>query len=174
MSVEDVLIENCRPAELEAVIEQFKYIGLNIEVEKDFLQVKELEPAEKLRAQGFVTHEYPGFPTDMQAPTVAALTQMSGEAIVFENKFAYAESLRLMVANILELDTHRILVKGPSRLRGRVLKSLDIRAGFSYIIASTVAEGKSKVLDVYHIDRGYKNIEQRLSNTGLGIKRRQY
>ncbi len=171
----DIVIENCRPSDMEAVLEYHSYIGVNFEATDNSLRVFDnLEPSQ-FKMADFVTHEYPGFPTDLQAPTVAALTQMSGEAVVFEtifeDRFKYIESLKLMGADILELDVHRVLIKGPRKLSGRTLRSIDIRAGLAYIIAAAVAEGQSKIERVFHIDRGYENIEQRLSQIGLNIKR---
>ncbi len=175
---DDLEIVNCNTEEMEATLEYFKYIGLNFTHNKDTIRVFDNPPAKELKMADFVTHEYPGFPTDMQAPTVAALTQMSGEALVFEtifeNRFAYVEPLNLMGANILQLDTHRILVKGPSKLKGRTLRSIDIRAGLAYIIAAASAEGVSKIERIFHIDRGYENIESRLQNIGLNITRKKY
>ncbi len=171
----DVTIESCNPKEMEAVLEYYKYIGLNFDVKEDSIRVHSNKNADELRMADFVTHEYPGFPTDAQAPTVAALTQMSGEAkvfeTIFEGRFAYTEALRLMGADILDLDIHRILVKGPSKLHGRTLRSLDIRAGLAYIIAASVAEGESKIEQIFHIDRGYEKVEDRLKGIGLPIKR---
>ncbi len=171
----DVEIINCNPQELEAVLEYYKYTGLNFDLGKDSVRVFDNKPARELQMADFVTHEYPGFPTDAQAPTVAAITQMSGEAKVFESifegRFAYVEALKLMGADILELDLHRIMVKGPRDLRARRLRSLDIRAGLAYIIAAASASGISRIEQIFHIDRGYEKIEKRLSDIGLDIKR---
>ncbi len=172
----DVLIEDLNSQEMEAVLEYYKYIGLNFEANRNTIRVRNSKDARELKMADFVTHEYPGFPTDAQAPTVAALTQMSGEAkvfeTIFEGRFAYTETLRLMGADILNLDLHRILVKGPSKLHGRVMRSIDIRAGLAYIIAAASAEGESKIEQIFHIDRGYEKLEERLSALGLDIERK--
>ena len=171
----DIYIENCLPQEMEAVLEYYSYIGLNFEIGKSHVRIKDNPDSSELQMRDFATHEYPGFPTDMQAPTVAAMTQMSGEAFVFESifadRFGYVDSLRLMGADIVQLDTRNILVKGPRLLHGRTLRSIDIRAGLAYIIAAASAEGDSKIENVFHIDRGYADIEQRLETIGLDIKR---
>ncbi len=171
----DVLIEGLSTEEMEAILEYYRYIGLSFTEDKNSIRVHGNKDARELKMADFVTHEYPGFPTDAQAPTVAALTQMSGEAkvfeTIFEGRFAYTETLRLMGADILDLDLHRILVKGPSALHGRVIRSIDIRAGLAYIIAAASAEGKSKIEQIFHIDRGYEKLEERLYALGLDIKR---
>jgi len=171
----DIYIENCLPQEMEAVLEYYSYIGLNFEIGKSHVRIKDNPDSSELQMRDFATHEYPGFPTDMQAPTVAAMTQISGEAFVFESifadRFGYVDSLRLMGADIVQLDTRNILVKGPRLLHGRTLRSIDIRAGLAYIIAAASAEGDSKIENVFHIDRGYADIEQRLETIGLDIKR---
>ena len=171
----DITISKCNTSEMDAVIEFYKSTGLNIEVGARYIRVKENKKASELQAQGFVTHEYPGFPTDAGAPTVVALTQMSGEAHIFESiftdRFGYVQSLRLMGADIEQTDLRNIIVKGPRTLTGRELNSIDIRAGLAYVIAAATAEGKSKIRSVYHIDRGYADIEHRLQNLGLNIIR---
>ncbi len=171
----DLLIERCNHNELEAVLELFAYMGLNFELYNDAIRVHNNKHISEFEMSDFVTHEYPGFPTDMQAPTVAVMTQMSGEAFVFEtifaDRFAYIESLRLMGADIVQLDTRNILIKGPRKLSSRVLRSVDIRAGLAYIIAASVAEGESKIENIFHIDRGYAHIEKRLAGVGLDIER---
>ena len=171
----DIVIEECNPGEMEAVIEFYKSTGLNMETGDNFIRIKENKPASDLKSRDFVTHEYPGFPTDVGAPTVVALTQMTGEAHIFESiftdRFGYVQSLRLMGANIVQTDLRNIIIKGPSSLTGRELSSIDIRAGLAYIIAAATASGTSRIKSVYHIDRGYAQIEKRLSNLGLDIKR---
>ena len=175
VSASELYIKNCNPKELEAVLEYFSYIGLNFEVKENYILVKEDRAPSEFTMRDFKTHEYPGFPTDAQAPTVAALTQMSGEAQVFESifndRFSYVESLKLMGADIVQMDTRNILVRGPRKLKARPVRSPDIRAGLSYIIAASVAEGTTKIEHAYHIDRGYANIEKRLQKIGLKIKR---
>ncbi len=174
----DLKIENCAPEEMSASLELFNFFGLNFELGDDYIRVKDNPPASKLNMYDFVTHEYPGFPTDMQAPTVLAMTQMNGQAKVFESifegRFAYVEPVKLMGADIDILDTRNLLIKGPRCLRGRTLRSVDIRAGLAYIIAASVAHGHSRIEDVFHIDRGYEKIEKRLAKIGIPIKRVKY
>jgi len=172
---DNVLIKACAPSEMEAVLEYFDYIGLNFDVGLDCIHIHNNKESREFIMRDFVTHEYPGFPTDMQAPIVVSLTQFSGEAIIFEtifeDRFAYTEALRLMGADILSLDPHRILVRGPRKLFPRNLKSIDIRAGMAQLMAAAFAYGESKIFDIYHIERGYANIDSRLKGIGLDIQR---
>ncbi len=171
----DVTITNCNTGEMLAVLELYKSMGLNFEYSDNTIHIFGNDSADKLQMLDFVTHEYPGFPTDVQAPTVAAMTQMSGEAHVFESifadRFGYVESLRLMGSDITQMDLRNVIIKGPRQLKGMTLRSIDIRAGLAYIIAATCAQGTSKIEKIYHIDRGYEDIEGRLSKLGLNIER---
>lgn len=121
------------------------------------------------------THEYPGFPTDLQAPLLTYLTQVSGESFifetVFENRLNYTEDLIRMGANIKVFNPHQAIVTGPTPLKGRDLESPDIRAGLAFLIAAIVASGSSIVHNVYYIDRGYERIEERLGPLGVSIRR---
>ena len=121
------------------------------------------------------THEYPGFPTDLQSPMVVLMTQAQGQGIVhetiFEGRMAWAEDLKRMGANILPLDNFRIAITGPTPLHGRMADSLDIRAGMAYLIAGLIANGTSTINDIEKIDRGYERLEERLRAVGADIKR---
>src|SRR3989338_1796890 len=121
------------------------------------------------------THEYPGFPTDLQSPMVVLMTQVSGQSIVqetvYEGRLAWTEELKRMGADILNLDNFRVAVTGPTALRGRVAESLDIRAGMAYLIAGLIAHGKSTINGIEKIDRGYERIEERLRAIGADILR---
>ena len=129
-----------------------------------------------LKSVDIKTHEYPGFPTDLQAPMTIYLTQARGEGVVFEtifeNRLGYVEALAHMGADITSMDTHRLLVRGNGALRRRKLKSPDLRAGLAYVIAGIVAEGESVIHGVYNIDRGYERVEERLQKIGVEIERK--
>ncbi|MEK7084901.1 MAG: UDP-N-acetylglucosamine 1-carboxyvinyltransferase, partial [Patescibacteria group bacterium] len=131
----------------------------------------------KISAFDIKTREYPGFPTDLQAPFVILLTQAWGQSTVFETVFDgrlnYIDDLNRMGAHITPGDPHRILVDGPSRLRGREIESPDLRAGLAFVIAALAARGKSVVRNIYQIDRGYERIEERLSAVGARITREE-
>ena len=175
LSAERLEIVDCAPSELEVPIEILKQSGVNIEIGKNKIIVGSKVKADKLKGVSIKTHEYPGFPTDLQAPMVVYLTQVSGESPVFESIFEgrllYVEDLNRMGANILILDQHRIIVKGPTSLKGRELESPDIRAGLAFLIAAVVAKGESVINNVYQIDRGYEHLEKRLRRLGLSIDR---
>ena len=122
------------------------------------------------------THEYPGFPTDLQAPMTVLLTQADGESTVFETIFEgrlnYTESLSAMGANITMMDPHRALVRGKTELKGRKLTSPDLRAGLAFVISAIVAKGESVIHNVdTTIDRGYEDVETRLRAIGVDIER---
>ena len=176
LAARDVTITDCEPAHLEALIEHLRGAGVSIEVGKKTLRVKNDGKKQRaLSARDVKTHEYPGFPTDLQAPLAVLLSQAEGNSLVFETifegRFRYVEALKKMGAKIEICDPHRIIVSGPVSLVGRTLESPDLRAGLAYIIAALVAEGESVIHNVYTIDRGYERIEERLQKIGADIKR---
>jgi UDP-N-acetylglucosamine 1-carboxyvinyltransferase len=122
-----------------------------------------------------ITHEYPGFPTDLQAPFTVLLTQATGLSMVFETIFEsrlfYTDMLNQMGGRIIMCDPHRVIVSGPTPLFGRKLTSPDLRAGFAMVLAALAAEGTTEIDNIYQIDRGYSNLEKRLQNIGAEIKR---
>lgn len=168
-------ITNCNPAHLESPIELLRSAGVSIETKKTEIIVR---APSKIRAVDVKTHEYPGFPTDLQAPMTVLLTQAEGESKVFETIFEgrlnYTESLSAMGASISMMDPHRVIVRGKSELRGRKLTSPDLRAGLAFVIAAVVAKGESVIHNVdTTIDRGYEDIENRLRAIGVEIERAQ-
>jgi len=176
LCAKDITITHCVPEHLESLIEFLTQAGVKINTNKNSISiVNNNKPNSKFKSIDITTHEYPGFPTDLQAPMTIFLTQTSGEAIVFEtifeNRLGYTESLSRMGAKIKMMDSHRIIVKGPSKLKGREMMSPDLRAGLAYMIAAIVAKGDSIIHNVYNIDRGYEQVEKRLQNIGLDIKR---
>ena len=163
---------------MEALLEVLRYAGVDVLTNADTIRIKRNgKKNSDLTGVDIKTHEYPGFPTDLQAPMAVFLTQVTGESLVFETIFegrlGYAEELIRMGANIKVMDQHRIIVKGPKLLNGRELESPDLRAGLAFIIAAIVAKGQSLIHNVYNIDRGYENIEERLRQIGLSIERIQ-
>lgn len=169
-------VEGCEPRHLGALLDALSSAGVSLEVGKRHVTVRSTASRPpRFRAVNIKTHEYPGFPTDLQAPMTVFLTQASGESLVFETIFEgrlnYAEALTGMGADITPMDPHRILVKGPAALRGKKLESPDLRAGLAFIIAAAAARGSSYIHNVYNIDRGYERIEERLSRVGLHIRR---
>lgn len=167
-------ITDCNPAHLEVPIAILQAAGVPIERRENSLTVRR---PKKISAFDVTTREYPGFPTDLQAPFVALLTQARGQSTVFETVFDgrlnYIDDLSRMGARITPGDPHRILVDGPSRLKGREIESPDLRAGLAFVIAALAARGKSVVRNVYQIDRGYERIEERLRAVGAKIIRHE-
>ncbi len=173
LAARELHITNCNPAHLESPIEILRSAGVGIEVKKTEIIVR---APSRLTAIDIKTHEYPGFPTDLQAPMTVFLTQAEGESKVFETIFEgrlnYTEALASMGAQITMMDPHRALVRGKSSLRGRKLMSPDLRAGLAFVIAAIIAKGESVIHNVdTTIDRGYENIDNRLHAIGVDIKR---
>lgn len=169
----DVTIKNCIPEHLESLTSLLASAGVDLEIGKDSIRVRDSK--KKYTALDIKTHEYPGFVTDLQAPTAIFLTQAEGESFIFETiyegRLGYLETLAFMGANCKTLDAHRAIVYGKTPLKGREMESPDLRAGFAYLLAAFVAEGRSVVHNAYYIDRGYEDIEKRLAKLGADIKR---
>lgn len=161
------------PEHQDIVLDTLERMGVPVRTERDTM---EISPAGMLKPINIKTHEYPGFATDLQSPLIIALTQAEGTSIVqetiFEGRLFWLEDLKRMGAQVMILDTSRASIEGPSRLKGKDLRSPDLRAGMAYIIAGLVAEGETTVHDVEIIDRGYERIEERLQKLGADIIRR--
>jgi UDP-N-acetylglucosamine 1-carboxyvinyltransferase len=127
-----------------------------------------------LKAVDMVTEEYPGFPTDMQAQYMALMTQAEGSSIIveniFENRFMHAQELNRMGANI-KIEGSRAVVRGKTPLSGAAVLASDLRASASLVLAALVAEGETIIDRVYHIDRGYERIEEKLRAAGAKMRR---
>lgn len=171
-----VTVRNCEPAHLDSILHFLSHAGVSLAVEKTAVTVTARRDGTAYRSVGIKTHEYPGFPTDLQAPAVVFLTQAEGDTTVFETIFEgrlnYTDELNRMGADIRMMDPHRVLVKGPTRLSGKTLESPDLRAGLAYLIAGIVANGRSVIHNAYHVDRGYERIEERLRAIGVPIERK--
>lgn len=168
----NLLIKNCNPEHLDSLLSLLRKVGVSIKTNKNSIRIRS---SGRLKAVHIKTHEYPGFPTDLQAPFCVLLTQAEGQVLVhetiYEGRLSWTEELKRMGANILNLDPHRIEIKGPTVLKGRNMESPDIRAGMAYLMAALCAKGKSVINNVYQIDRGYEKIEERLQKIGADIKR---
>jgi len=170
---EDVTIQHCEPNHLRALTELLEHAGVSLEIGTDTIRVRGEDAP--LTSVSVRTHEYPGFPTDLQAPMAVFLTQCQGEATILETiydgRFRYAEDLARTGADMTVMNPHRVLIRGPRKLTHAKLESPDIRAGLAYLIAAAIAEGTSTVDNAYLIDRGYERIEERLQAVGLSIRR---
>ena len=165
-------ITNCRPEHFEILLSIFNKIGIKFEAGRDFLKI--FAP-DKFRAYSIKTHEYPGFPTDLQSPYTVLATQAAGASIIhetiYDRRLLFTDMLAQMGADIIMCDPHRVVVNGPTKLSGRKLTSPDLRAGIAMIIAGLIAEGKTEIDNIYQIDRGYENIDGRLKTLGAKIAR---
>ena len=167
----DLELVSCNPGHLTSVISKFREAGVNIEEGKNRLRVRGGAP---LRSADVVTREYPGFATDMQAQYMALMTQANGISLItesiFENRFMHASELMRMGANI-RIDGSRAVVAGKSRLTGATVIASDLRASASLVLAALVAKGVTTVDRIYHLDRGYEKLEEKLRSIGAHIDR---
>jgi UDP-N-acetylglucosamine 1-carboxyvinyltransferase len=168
----DLIVTNCNAAHLGAVISKLEEAGARIDVlGPDSIRVR---AAAQLRAADISTEEYPGFPTDMQAQYMALATQAEGVSLVreniFENRFMHVQELIRMGANI-KVDGSTASVRGPARLSSAAVMCSDLRASASLVLAALVADGESILDRVYHMDRGYERIEEKLIGVGAEIQR---
>ncbi|MEX1120182.1 MAG: UDP-N-acetylglucosamine 1-carboxyvinyltransferase, partial [Candidatus Paceibacterota bacterium] len=176
LCAEELTIKNCNPLHIESLIELLRSAGVSIETGVETITVRNpKEGVKQFTSVNVKTHEYPGFPTDLQALMVVFLTQSLGEGLVhetiFEGRLNYTTDLARMGADIALWDAHRVAVKGPTPLTGRTLGSPDLRAGLAFVIAGAVAKGNSLINNAYYIDRGYEHIEERFKKIGLDITR---
>jgi UDP-N-acetylglucosamine 1-carboxyvinyltransferase len=167
----DLNISGCEPAHLGALLQKLQEVGVKTKQTRDSVRV---EGTSNLKAADVVTEEYPGFPTDMQAQYMALATQSEGTSVVteniFENRFMHALEMVRMGANI-KIEGRRAVVRGKSPLSGAAVLASDLRASASLVLAALVAEGETIIDRVYHIDRGYENIEEKLRGVGAQIRR---
>ncbi len=174
MASNNLIIENCDPEHLKVPISILRDTGVDIETGPNFIKIKSDKKIET-DSINLRTHEYPGFPTDLQAPMTVFMTQVSKESAIFETIFEgrlnYVNDLIRMGADIKMWDAHHISIKGPTLLKGKEVEGPDIRAGIAFIMAAIVAEGQSIIHNAYFIDRGYESIESRLRKIGVKIRR---
>ena len=168
----DVLITNIVADHVDLVRLKLHQIGVKTELTDHALRVTASYPLRAFRLQTF---PYPGFPTDLQAPFGVLATQCSGTSLIhdpmYEGRLGYVHELVKMGANAVICDPHRVLVTGPTPLHGQEVKSLDIRAGATLLIAGFVADGETIIHDAEILDRGYEKFEERLAALGADIRR---
>jgi len=173
----DVLLERVEPDHLRSIIDLLERCGcvfteregqegLNLRIQR--------EAGQKLHAKDVTTTPYPGFPTDLQAQVMAVMTQATGISVIretiFENRFQHAMELERLGAN-LRIDGGTAIVAGPSALTGCTVMATDLRASATLVIAGLVARGETTVDRIYHLDRGYSGLEQKLKGLGARIER---
>ena len=169
----DVTITHCRAVHLEAVLMKLREAGAEVQAEKDRVRIR---TSGRLKGTDLRTLPYPGFPTDMQAQMVALMTVADGTSVVtetvFESRFMHVEELRRMGASI-RVEGNRLVVTGRPSLTGAPVMASDLRASAGLILAGLAAEGVTEVQRVYHLDRGYERIEEKLRALGATIERRK-
>lgn len=174
LAAKELTITDCEPEHVRMLVELLSRSGVRIDTTSNSISIRN-GADDTRRAMTLKTHEYPGFPTDLQAPMVVYLTQTAGESRVFETVFEgrlnYTEDLVRMGADITLWNPHQASVKGVTALHGTTLESPDIRAGLAFLIAALIAKGESTLENVYHIDRGYARIEERFQALGADIRR---
>ena len=167
----EIEIRACRPDSLRAVIDKFREVGVRIEEGPSNLRVR---APRVMRPANVATHPYPGFPTDMQAQYLALMTQASGSAAItetiFENRFMHVAELQRMGAN-LRVDGRTAFVSGATPLSGARVMATDLRASASLVLAGLAAAGETIVDRIYHLDRGYHRIDEKLRGLGADIER---
>lgn len=167
----EIEITNCCPSHLRAVVEKFRETGVRIEEGPGNLRVR---APRVIRPSNATTLPHPGFPTDMQAQYLAFMTQAAGVSTItesiFENRFMHVAELQRMGASV-RLDGRTAVVTGPTPLQGARVMATDLRASASLVLAALAAEGETVVDRVYHLDRGYFRIDEKLRGLGADIER---
>jgi UDP-N-acetylglucosamine 1-carboxyvinyltransferase len=180
----EFVIENAAPQFMALEIEKYKEVGLKLDIEYLDLQPNKNYKLANIKINGKVNlkavkklHDmpWPGFAADLIQPFTVMMTQAKGTALIhdwmYDGRLKYIAELQKMGANIVVSDPHRIVVIGPAPLFGKEITSFDLRAGATLIIAALAADGESKVTNIYQVDRGYQELDLRLSNLGAKIKR---
>jgi UDP-N-acetylglucosamine 1-carboxyvinyltransferase len=166
-----VTIKNCFPGHLDAVLAKVAEAGAMITTADSTIQVT---GQRTIKPVNVTTLEYPGFPTDMQAQIMSLMSLAEGTSVInetiFENRFTHVAELRRMGAEI-QTDGRTAIIKGVPKLSAAPVMATDLRASASLILAGLAAEGETVISRIYHLDRGYDNIEQKLSALGADIKR---
>ena len=164
-------VKNVCYSHIQTSITKLKSMGFTFDINEDEITIN---PAKKILPVQIITQEFPGFATDMQAQFMTLATQAEGTSIIeekmFENRFMHVAELRRMGADItIKGDT--AIINGPTKLSGADVYSHDLRAGIALCMASLVAKGKSKIHNIFHIDRGYEHLRSKLISIGVDIKR---
>lgn len=166
-----ITLNSIIPQHLQAISEKLEEIGFGFEIKEDSLT---LLPAKKLQAFEVRTAEYPAFPTDMQAQFMALAMKCEGvsniEERLFENRFMHVSELQRLGANIT-LRGNIASVSGGAELKGADVMATDLRASSALVLAGLVAEGETNIHRIYHLDRGYENLESKLSTLGAKVER---
>ncbi len=166
-----IKVEKCNPSHFEALLLKLEDAGCHLNIGTDFV---EIEAPDEIKPVDVTTAVYPGFPTDMQAQWIALMSIANGTSVItetiFYDRFKHVPELVRLGADI-EVNENVAIVRGVKKLKGTKVMSTDLRASASLILAGLVAEGRTEVLRIYHIDRGYEHIEKKLQQLGAQIWR---
>jgi UDP-N-acetylglucosamine 1-carboxyvinyltransferase len=166
-----IRLEGAAPGSLDATLDKLREAGARVSAQGDSI---ELESAGRPKAVGVRTAPHPGFPTDMQAQFMALDAIAEGTAVItetiFENRFMHAQELQRLGADI-SIQGNTAVVRGVERLQGASVMATDLRASASLVIAGLVAEGQTEIQRIYHLDRGYEALEEKLSALGARVER---
>ena len=168
-----ITIQNVEPEHVRATIDKLESMGCSFDITKDSVTIY---PTPSLKPVNITTVEYPGFPTDMQAQLMAVACMADGESLIeerlFENRFMHVSELNRLGADIW-LKGNIAAVKGVDKLYGADVMATDLRASSALVLAALVAEGTTKIRRIYHLDRGYDNLEGKLLKLGANIERKK-
>jgi len=167
----DVIIENAVPEHMTALISKMQEMGVEISEEEDGLRIR---ATKQLKSVDIKTMPHPGFPTDMQSQMMALMMTAHGTGIitetVFENRFMHVEEFRRMNGN-MKIEGRSVIMESPSELQGAEVAATDLRAAAALILAGLVAEGITRVTELFHLDRGYVDFDKKLAALGADIER---
>jgi len=167
----EIEIHPIMPEHLDKILSLLSAIGVNWEIKGDVLKICHSHPLKSFKLQSL---PYPGFPTDLQAPFGVLATQCQGTSLIhdplYEGRLGYINELVKMGANAVICDPHRVLITGPTPLYGREIKSFDLRAGATLVIAGLLADGETILNEAEIVYRGYEKIDEKLKKLGVNIK----
>jgi UDP-N-acetylglucosamine 1-carboxyvinyltransferase len=167
----DVTVTRARARDLEAFLDALRRAGVGVEVTADAVRVFGGRP---LEAVDIETAPHPGFPTDLQAQFLALMTQAKGTSrlveTIFENRFLHAVELARLGADV-RVEGRAAIVRGPTSLEGAPVTASDLRASAALVLAGLVARGETRVRRIYHLDRGYAAMDERLRSLGASVER---
>ncbi|HEX4405292.1 MAG TPA: UDP-N-acetylglucosamine 1-carboxyvinyltransferase [Polyangia bacterium] len=167
----NVLLRDCLPEHLDAIIAKLRAAGAEVVADGDGIRVRgkaDFKPTD------ISTQPYPGFPTDMQAQFMVLMTRARGQSVlsetIFENRYMHVPELQRMGADIV-VEGRTAIVRGPTKLAGTTVMATDLRASASLVLAGLIAEGKTDILRIYHLDRGYDRLDRKLRALGADVRR---
>jgi UDP-N-acetylglucosamine 1-carboxyvinyltransferase len=166
-----IKIENCNPNHISSLLAKLEEAGSKLQIGGDWIKI---QSPKNPKPVDVTTAVYPGFPTDMQAQWLSLMSVAKGSSVITDtiyfDRFKHVPELIRLGANI-ELNRNTAIVKGVKQLKAAKVMSTDLRASASLVLAGLVAKGKTEVLRVYHLDRGYERLEKKLQSLGAKIRR---